>query len=358
MNKKIEPKKEQPATFPNGAFELNSSRQFIAWLAEQNISLMFSTYQSGKVMMIGHNSDKQMSVFERTFDRPMGLWSDGQTVLLSSLYQLHQFENTLLKGQDADGYDKLFVPQLSYITGDLDVHDVAMDKQGKPVFVNSLFSCLATTSETASFKPLWKPDFITDLQPEDRCHLNGLAMKDGEPAYVTAIAQTNVGDGWREHRESGGVVIDVKTNKVVAQGLSMPHSPRWHNEKLWVANSGTGEFGAVNLETGEFEPLAFCPGYIRGVSFYKNVAIVGLSRPRDNKTFNGLALDARLEKEGISARSGLLVIDLTTGAIPHSMYAEGIVSELYDVVVLPDSKRPSMIGFKNDQIRRVISIER
>jgi len=344
-------------TLPKGAFELNSSRQFIAWMAEQNISLLFSTYQSGKVMMIGHNSDQKMSVFERTFERPMGLWTDGQTLLLSSLYQLHRFENSLSSGQDADGYDKLFVPQVSYITADLDVHDLAMNKDGKPVFVNSLFSCLATTSETASFKPFWKPEFITELQPEDRCHLNGLAMKDGEPTYVTAIAKTNVGDGWREHRENGGVVIDVKTNSIVAEGLSMPHSPRWHNGKLWVANSGKGEFGSINLDTGEFESIAFCPGYIRGVSFYKNFAIVGLSRPRDNKTFNGLALDARLEKEGVQARSGLAVIDLTTGAIPHSMYAEGVVSELYDVAVLPNTKRPSMIGFKNDQIRRVISIE-
>jgi uncharacterized protein (TIGR03032 family) len=339
-------------------FELNATRQFVPWLAEQQISVGFSTYQSGKILLIGHNDNAQISIFERTFERPMGLWSDGQTLLASSSYQLHRFTNTLGPAEDADGYDRLFVPQVSYVTGDIDIHDIAMGEDNRPIFVNSLFSCLATVSETASFKVLWQPRFITELQPEDRCHLNGLAMKDGKPGYVTAIAKTNVGDGWRDHRSNGGVVIDVASGEIVAEGLSMPHSPRWHDGKLWLANSGTGEFGAIDLATGRFEPLTFCPGYIRGMAFHKHYAILGISRPRHNKTFNGLALDARLEKEGIQARSGLLVVDLKTGGIVHALYAEGLVTELYDVVVLPGSKRPSLIGFKNDQIKRVLSIER
>lgn len=338
-------------------FELNATRQFVPWLIEQDISLGFSTYQSGKVMLIGHNQRQQLSIFERTFERPMGMWSDGQTLLLSNLYHLHRFNNTLGAHDEADGYDRLYAPHVSYVTGDLDVHDVSMGADGKPVFVNTLFSCIATTSETASFKPIWQPDFITDLHPEDRCHLNGMAMQDGKPAYVTAIGKTNVGEGWRSHRESGGLVIDVDSNEIVAHGLSMPHSPRWHNDQLWLANSGTGEFGRLDLNSGSFEPLVFCPGYIRGVAFYGDYAVLGLSRPRDNKTFNGLALDARLEQEKVPARSGLVVVDLKTGAMPHALYAEGFISELYDVVVLPQVKRPSMIGFRNDQIRRVISID-
>lgn len=339
-------------------FELNATRQFVPWLAEQQISLAFSTYQSGKVLLVGHNPNGQLSLFERTFERPMGLWSDGQSLIASSSYQLHRFSNTLKANEDADGYDRLYVPQVSYITGDIDVHDIALDADNQIVFANTLFSCLATVSETASFKPLWKPSFISDLQPEDRCHLNGLAMKDGQPAYVTAIAESNVGDGWRDHRQGGGIVVDVVSNDiVVAEGLSMPHSPRWHDGKLWLANSGTGEFGSVDLDKGKFEPLVFCPGYIRGMAFHKHFAILGISRPRDNKTFNGLALDGRLEKEKVQARSGLLVVDLKTGGIVHALYAEGVVTELYDVAVLPGVKRPSMIGFKNDQIKRVLSIQ-
>ena len=171
-------------------------------------------------------------------------------------------------------------------------------------------------------------------------------MKDGAPAYVTAISTTNVNEGWREHRQSGGVVIDIESNEIVGDGFSMPHSPYWHNGKLWLANSGTGEFGWVDLASGKFEPVVFCLGYIRGAAFHGNFAILGLSRPRDNKTFNGLALDERLEKAQIAARGGLVVVDLTTGGIPHSLNAEDFISEHCDVVVLPSVKRPSMIDLR------------
>jgi uncharacterized protein (TIGR03032 family) len=337
-------------------FELTTSRQFISWLKEQNISLCFSTYQTGKVFLLGHNSGDQLSVFERTFDRPMGMWSDGQTLLLSCLYQIHQFKNSLESGDNADGYDRLFVPQISYITGDLDIHDLAMNKKGQPVFINTSFGCLATSDAEHSFQPLWKPPFISQLSPEDRCHLNGLAMKDGEPAYVTAVAATNITDGWRDNRRNGGIVMEIDNSEIIANGLSMPHSPRWHNGKLYLANSGTGEFGHIDLNTGQFEAIAFCPGYIRGVAMHGDYAILGLSRPRYNKTFNGLELNERLEKENIEARSVLFVVDLKNGGTPHWLRAEGFITELYDVIALAGVARPSMIGYRNDQIRRVLSM--
>lgn len=344
-------------TSPQVEFELNASRQFISWLIEQNISLGFSTYQSGKVFLIGHNPTGDLSVFERTFDRPMGMWTDGEVMWLSTLYQIYRFKNSLPEGQLSDGYDRLYVPQKSYMTADIDVHDIAPEtSQSSPIFVNTLFSCLATVSDDYSFKPIWKPSFISELAPEDRCHLNGLTLRDGKPAYVTAISTTNVADGWREHRNGGGVVIDVASNEIIAQGFSMPHSPRWANGKLWVANSGAGEFGYVDLDTGKFEAIAFCPGYIRGVSIHGDYAIIGLSKPR-HKTFQGLPLDDRLEKENIEARCGLYVVDLKNGGTPHWLTMEGIVTELYDVISLADVKRPSMIGFRNEQIRRVISID-
>jgi len=337
-------------------FEINCSRQFVNWLAEQNISLGFSTYQSGKVFLLGHNPNGTLSVFERTFERPMGMYTDGDILWLSSLYQMYRFKNSLPAGELSDGYDRLFVPQLSYFTADIDVHDVVLpDGSDQPVFVNTLFSCLATVSQDASFKPIWKPPYITQLAPEDRCHLNGLAMRDGQPAYVTAVSTTNVADSWREHRHNGGVVMDIKSNEIMTQGLSMPHSPRWAEGKLWVANSGAGEFGYIDSDTGKFEPICFCPGYIRGVSIHGQYAILGLSKPR-HKTFAGLPLDERLAKENVQARCGLYVVDLKTGSIPHWLNIEGVVSELYDVIALPGVKRPSLIGFRSDQIRRIISI--
>ena len=362
------------------AFEINASRQFTSWLASQNLSLVFTTYQAGKVFFIGLRQNGELSVFERTFERCMGLYAHNSSLYMSSLYQLWRLENALEPGQIADGYDAVYVPQVGYITGDLDIHDVVLveppqppklggDQQVEPqvpslnngrlggvVFVNTLFSCLATISETKSFVPFWKPPFISKLAAEDRCHLNGLAVRDGQPRYVTAVSQSDVADGWRDKRQDGGCVMDISTDRAIATGLSMPHSPRWYQDKLWLLNSGRGEFGYLDLERGVFEAVAFCPGYLRGLSFCGDFAVVGISKPRHNKTFSGLVLDEQLQAKQAQARCGLLVIDLRSGDIVHSLRIEGVVEELYDVQLLPGVRQPMAIGLKTDEIRRVISI--
>ncbi|MFV0443057.1 MAG: TIGR03032 family protein [Planctomycetaceae bacterium] len=336
--------------------DITASRQFPEWLAEQQLSLAFTTYQAGKLFLIGLQPNTRLSIFERTFNRCLGLWSNGQTMWMSSLYQLWRFENVFEPGQGHEGYDRLYVPQMSYITGDLDIHDLAVEETGRLVFVNTLFGCLATPSETHSFTPLWKPPFLSKLAAEDRCHLNGLALENGRAKYVTAVSQSDVFDGWRDRRRDGGCVIDVTTNDIVATGLSMPHSPRVYRDKLWLLNSGTGYFGYIDRATGKFEPVTMCPGYQRGLAFHGDYAIVGLSQPRENRTFSGLQLDDTLKQAGAEPRCGLQVIDLRTGDIVHWLRIEGIVSELYDVVTLPNVRRPQAIGTVTDEIRRVLRV--
>lgn len=341
-------------------FEINTSRQFVSWLREQQVSLAFTTYQSGKLFLLGVGEEGRLSVFERTFERCMGLavTPDAQTLWLSTLYQLWRFENVLPAGQVANGFDRLYVPRVAYTTGDVDGHDIALRPDGRPIFVNTLFSCLAEVSATHSFRPIWRPSFISRLAAEDRCHLNGLALDaSGAPRYVTAVSRTDVHEGWREHRRAGGVVIDVDTGEVVADGLSMPHSPRLQGETLYVLNSGAGEFGRVDLKSRKFEPIAFCPGYARGLSIHGNFAVIGLSTCRENRTFSGLPLDDILAAKGVEPRCGLQVVDLRNGDVVHSLQIEGIVRELYDVAVLPGARRPSALGFRTEEIRRTINIE-
>lgn len=337
-------------------FDALASRGFTSWLHEQRLSLAFTTYQAGKLFLIGLQPEGRLSIFERTFNRCLGLWGDGQTLWMTSLYQLWRFENALEPGQAANGFDRIYVPQVGYVTGDLDIHDVSVDADGKVVFVNTLFGCLATTSEKHSFIPLWQPPFLTKLAAEDRCHLNGLAMENGRPAYVTCVSQSDVADGWRERRRDGGCVIDVRTNQIITTGLSMPHSPRLYRDELWLLNSGTGFFGKIDRATGKFEPLTFCPGYLRGLSFSGDFAIVGLSQCRENRTFKGLNLDDNLKQRDADPHCGVCVIDLRTGDLVHWLWLQGVVNELYDVIALPGVRRPSALGFKTDEIRRTITI--
>lgn len=338
-------------------FELSSSRQFSSWLGEHTLSIAFTTYQAGKVFFIGLNDNDRLSVFERTFARCMGLAGNDQTLWMSSLFQMWRLENTLPVGELSNGYDRLYVPRTAYTTGDLDVHDISIGSDGKPLFIATLFGCIATISETHSIKPLWKPPFISRIAAEDRCHLNGLATEDGKPRFVTAVSQTDMADGWRDHRRDGGILMDVATDEIVLEGLSMPHSPRLQNGELYLADSGTGRFGKANLQTGEFEEIALCPGFIRGIAIHNGFAVIGLSMPRHNKTFAGLALQDILAEKGVEPRCGIMVIDLKTGDIVHWLRLQGMITELYDVVVLPGVRRPSALGLRSDEIRRTISLE-
>ncbi len=174
---------------------------------------------------------------------------------------------------------------------------------------------------------------------------------------MTAVSTSDVADGWRDRRRDGGVVIEVPTSRIVVSGLSMPHSPRVYRDRLWLLNSGTGYFGSVDPVRGTFEPLTFCPGYLRGLTFVGDYAVVGLSRPRRDKTFDGLALDEQLASRGAEARCGLHVIDLRSGDVVHWVRVGGMVSELYDVVSLPGAVRPMVLGFKSDEIQRLLSID-
>lgn len=341
------------------ALQITASRQFNAWLAEQGAGLAFTTYQTGKLFLLGLQPDDRLSIFERTFNRATGLWvsPDGRTLFLGTLFQLWRFDDALASGHRQPDYDRLYVPQAAVTTGDLKIHDVAFDRKGRILFVNTLFSCLATVSETHSFVPLWRPPFISGLAPEDRCHLSGLALRDGEGAFVTAFSSSDAPEGWRDQHPDGGLVVDVRRAELVLDGLSMPHSPRWYDERLWLLESGTGWFGHVDLKRGRFERIAFCPGYARGLTFFGPFAIIGLSGPRLNRPFTGLALEGELAAQGTQPRCGIMAVDLRTGEAFQWVRIQGVVSELYDVAVLPGTRRPMAIGLRTDEIRRVFTMD-
>lgn len=354
----MDQEQETPAS-PDQKFSLTFSREFPEWLAGVHASLAFTTYQAGKLFLIGLKPDGRVSVFERTFARCMGMGvaPGARHFFLATQFQLYRFDNVLPAGTRRDEYDAMFVPNLAWITGDLDVHDVAVDGGGRPVFVNTLFSCVATVSDGYSFRPLWRPPFVSALAPEDRCHLNGLAMADGRPRYVTLVGRSDVADGWREHRAGGGLLYDIASDAVVADGLSMPHSPRLHDGKLWLLNSGTGELGFVDGDSRRFVPIAFCPGYARGLAFVGRYAVIGLSLARENRTFQGLPLDGALSSRQTEPHCGLLVVDATNGETIAWVKIEGVVRELFDVSILEGVRNPSAIGLRSNEIHRIVSID-
>ncbi len=178
------------------------------------------------------------------------------------------------------------------------------------------------------------------------------------PRYVTAVSKSDTIDGWRDRRFDGGIVVDVKSGKVVIGGLSMPHSPRVYAGKLWVLNSGTGELGWIELgakaQDSKFHVVAFCPGFVRGLAFHGKYAFVGLSKPRYER-FEGLALDKKLAAADSEPWCGVQVIDLDSGTCVHWFRIDGPVTELYDLGVVPGVVRPMSLSFASSEILGLIT---
>jgi uncharacterized protein (TIGR03032 family) len=348
-----------PVGSDHSVFSFIASPGLPEWLTAHRVSLVFTTYQAGRLIAVGRSPHGGVSVFQRSLERCMGLWvsPDGEEFWVATAWQLWRLANALTPGATHDGYDRVYIPRTGHTTGNLDIHDIALDANGAPVFVATKFNCLATLSPRHSLTPVWTPDFITDLAPEDRCHLNGLAMVKGQPGYVTAVSDSNTADGWRAHRHDGGIIIDVATGETITRGLSMPHSPRWHRKRLWLLNAGTGEFGFINPNTGRFAALTFLPGFARGLAFAGNYAIIGLSAARREFAFDGLPLAEELTKRGTEAVCGVAIVDLATGTITEWIRIEGAVRELYDVTALPDVTRPMVLGFVTDEIQHMLSID-
>ena len=349
---------EQAAEQPQVKYSMSPG--FSSFLGGNGIGLGISSYQSGKFYLLGQNTDGGLLVDERFFRKAMGIAvPDKDTILLATLFQVIRFKNDLNAGQQINNlYDACYVPRELFTTGELDAHDVGLLRDGRIVFVNTQFNCLATPSARHSFTPLWKPPFISKIVKEDRCHLNGLAMEDGVPRYVTAVSKSDTIDGWRDRRFDGGIVIDVGTGEIVVGGLSMPHSPRLYNGKLYVLNSGTGELGwvepAPKAADAKFHAVAFCPGFVRGLGFFGKYAFVGLSKPRYER-FEGLALDKKLADTDSEPWCGVQVIDLETGTVTHWFRIDGPVGELYDVAVVPGVFRPMSLGFASNEVLGLIT---
>jgi len=185
--------------------------------------------------------------------------------------------------------------------------------------------------------------------------MNGMAWENGAARYVTCVSRSDIVDGWRDRRSDGGVVIGVESGEIMAEGLSMPHSPKLHEGRLWLINSGTGEFGWI--EDGAFKPLCFCPGYARGLAIVGGKAVIGLSRTRETRTFQDLPLDAALKAHDVEARCGVVVVDLATGDTTDWLRIEGVITEVFDVVHLPMIKCPMAIGLRGKEVARMLSIE-
>ncbi len=349
-------------TIPN--FEMN--REMIGWMRQAKLCLFVTTYKHNRVWSFGTemaDGSLKPAVYNSAFAQPMGMFvcserrkvkevskpatndiwlaTRGRLIYLPNHGERNDYESNIGK------FSAVYMPRIIYNIGDCDPHDIVVVNKGgvggsEVYFVSAKFNCVAKPSQAGkSFEVFWMPPWIDKLTAEDRCHLNGLAIRDNVPRYVTACGKTNSYDLWHQgsRRIGGGLVFDVVNNCVVCEGLTMPHSPRWYRDRLYVLNAGCGEFGYVEIDNndeskegkeGKFVVIKTLPGFLRGLRFFQDYAIIGSSDDRKEKRFQGLPLGDRLAAEGRNARCGVFVIDLRTGDVAHSLMFDN-VAEIYDV---------------------------
>ena len=298
-------------------------------LRELGGCLIVSTYQAGKLVILRPDGDSINTHF-RHFNRPMGMAADVQRLMLGSLMEIVEFRNmpdVAPRLQNPPRHDAVYMARRVHITGHIDIHEMAWDADGSIWFVNTMFSCLCTLDSKSSFVPRWRPKFVSHYSPEDRCHLNGLAMRNGIPRYVTALGETNTREGWRANKRDGGLIIDVTTNRVVTRGLSMPHSPRWYDNRLWVLESGRGALCTVDLKTGERTDVGRVPGFCRGIDFIGPIAFIGLSQLRGTTPFT----DIPITDDNTERLSGVWAVHIHTGKTVAFLKFTGGVQEIFAV---------------------------
>lgn len=332
---------------------------FAGWLTAQGGTLGFTTYQSSRLFLLSGGADGGLEALERVVGSAMGLTMRQSAIWVANKEQAWRFSNVGPFTVGERPYQALFMPRRGHFLGPCDTHDLLENVQfggrrHELLFANTNFDCIAALDPHYGFVPVWQPSWVGELTGGDKCHLNGIGARDGRLAFATACARSDAPMGWRKAQQDGGVAIDVESGAVICAGLSMPHSPRWHAGRLWLLNSGAGDFGCVDLAAGRFEAVTLCPGFARGLCFVGGHAVIGLSRLRPNAFSSTMPLRSRLDAQGVRERCGLLVVDLATGRIVHWLTIEGGVTELYDVGFLPGLTSVYTPGFSEPGLHRRI----
>ncbi|MEL6969873.1 MAG: TIGR03032 family protein [Bacteroidota bacterium] len=323
-------------------FSCQYNPAFAQVLHQLNLSLALSTYQAGKVVLISPQDEQRIIQLPRTFRKAMGLALHQDRMAIATLDEVIVLRNSSELAQHYPQkpgvYDSMYMPRATFHTGALDIHDLEWGKDGLYA-VNTIFSCLCRIDALYNFTPIWQPPFVSKLAAEDRCHLNGMAMQNGQPAFATAFNQGDQPKSWREDILKTGIVMRVPDGQLIAEGLAMPHSPRLYPEGLFVLESGRGQLTHIDLDSGKTNIIFQHPGFLRGMDRYGDYLFIGVSQVRaSSKTF------AKIDDRFKQSPAGILVVHLPSGKLVGQLAYQASVEEIYDVKVLPQVRRPNILS--------------
>lgn len=333
------------STEETAAFASVHTANFPELLRQLRCTLAVTTFQAGRLILVRADGNSLNTHFHAV-RRPMGLAADRNRIFVGTHNAVLEYRN--VPAVDArlpapGRHDAVYLLRNQHVTGHVDIHEMAF-ADDECWYVNTLFSCLCTLDNEHSFVPRWKPPFVSGYAPEDRCHLNGLAMAQGRPRYLTALGQSNTPQGWRANKRNGGILLDYPSGEIRHAGLSMPHSPRWHAGKLWLLESGKGSLAYLDDRMERLETVAQLPGFTRGLDFAGPIAFVGLSQLRASNPFT----DIPLTDQNPDRASGIWAVNTETGQIVAFLRFSAAVEEIFAVQVLPNMLFPHILDEQDD----------
>lgn len=317
-------------------------------LRELRASLLITTFQAGKLIMARADGPNLNTHFV-SFRKPMGLAADHDRFYVGTETGIREFRNVpavSARLDPPDRHDAVYVFRNHHVTANIDIHEMAI-ADGECWYVNTLFSCLCTLDIDYSFVPRWRPRFISSLAPEDRCHLNGVAMVSGKPKFLTALGATDTPQGWRANKKDGGILLDYASREPIVRGLSMPHSPRWYRGRLWLLESGRGSLSTVDLDSGKVETVVQVPGFTRGLDFMGPLAFIGLSQLRKSNPFTNIPIT----DDNADRMSGVWVVNIETAQTIAFLKFSDAVQEIFAVQALPGVLFPAIIDEDDELIK-------
>lgn len=313
----------------NQPFLFKYEPEVVDLLEKNSFSLIISTYQIGKVIVLSVENGKIVQL-PRTFEGVMGISCDDDVISIATKNEVVVCKNSSVLAKSypktPNKYDAMYVPQAKYYTGELAMHDIAYTRDGL-IGINTKFSCFVKIDDNFSFTPIWKPFFINKLEPIDACHLNGMATENNEVIYATAFGKATTTEGWRKNKYNSGLLIDVKKNKILLDNLSMPHSPRIYKNYIYLAESAKGELIRVDRKTLKKEIISSLPAFVRGLDIRGDLLFVGMSKFREDHLYG----DAPVLKKYKELKSGVAIFHLPSSTLLGTIEYLNTVREIYDV---------------------------
>lgn len=256
---------------------------FLSVLEKLNVTLLITREYEHLVMALNVKKNKLRQSFIH-LPHPSGLAVDAKTnkVYVAATRNPNQIIELAIASNPINKLqEKILMPsRVKYYGGSYYFHDLAFingSLYANSVGKNSIIMVdfISSKSDRAVWSPLPEKENV-----RNHIQLNSIAAnKSLADSYFSASAEKpgkyKPGD-LKFPVDRKGVIFQGKDKKVVARGLTRPHSARLFRNKLWVNNSGYGEFGCI--ENGKFSSFVKLPGWTRGLCFKDNVAFVGVSK--------------------------------------------------------------------------------